>query len=237
MKLYTNIQGEGDPLVFLHSGLQTGSSDFQKHAEHFSKSFKVIRPDLRGHGNSFSGDFTNYFEDAGEDLKETLDGLKLDSVHIAASSLGSLAALSFACKYPECVKSLTISGIQAVKPKKWSDMHRQEVDHQRKLLREEAFVQYFNQLHNTNWRELIYLSREENWYPFYLTKALPGIGVPTLYLAGEQNGPEVKAAHLFSGYDHIHTAVLPFAGHLVHNDQPEWYINLLERFLSEFEEY
>ena len=52
MILHTNIIGEGEPIVFLHSGLQTGESDFIYQCEHFSKNYKVILPDLRGHGRS-----------------------------------------------------------------------------------------------------------------------------------------------------------------------------------------
>ena len=52
MILHTSVIGEGDPIVFLHSGLQTGESDFNYQCEHFRKNYKVILPDLRGHGKS-----------------------------------------------------------------------------------------------------------------------------------------------------------------------------------------
>ena len=59
-------------MVFLHSGLQTGDTDFEFQKEYFAKKYQLISPDLRGHGHSFSEDLHNYFEDAALDLLETL---------------------------------------------------------------------------------------------------------------------------------------------------------------------
>ena len=49
--LHTEIIGEGEPLVFLHTGLQTGMTDFNYQREYFKNKYKVILPDLRGHVN------------------------------------------------------------------------------------------------------------------------------------------------------------------------------------------
>ncbi|WP_335872715.1 alpha/beta fold hydrolase [Bacillus sp. 2205SS5-2] len=49
MILHTEVNGEGEPIVNLHSGLQTGNTDFVKQREALQKSKKVIVPDLRGH--------------------------------------------------------------------------------------------------------------------------------------------------------------------------------------------
>ena len=60
MILHTEIFGNGEPIVFLHTGLQTGLTDFEYQREYFQKNFKVILPDLRGHGNSKAEDFSNF---------------------------------------------------------------------------------------------------------------------------------------------------------------------------------
>ena len=69
MILHTEVYGEGEPIVLLHTGLQTGTTDFEKQREVLQESMKVIVPDLRGHGKSVSDDFSNYFEDAADDLR------------------------------------------------------------------------------------------------------------------------------------------------------------------------
>ncbi|MGG2014860.1 alpha/beta fold hydrolase [Bacillus sp. S10(2024)] len=45
----------------MHPGLETGASSFQHQIDYFSNHFRVIVPDLRGHGHSYAEDFTNYF--------------------------------------------------------------------------------------------------------------------------------------------------------------------------------
>ncbi|MGI8313563.1 alpha/beta fold hydrolase [Halobacillus mangrovi] len=232
MQLHTSVKGEGDPIVFLHTGLQTGETDFQYQSEYLSNYYQVLLPDLRGHGNSFSDDFSDFFEDSAKDLEETLDGHHIDSVHLVGCSLGALVGIFFAQLYPNRVKSLCLSGVLPEKPAKWRYMHRQDVERQRRLLRNEEQVQYFNQLHNTNWREFIYLARDEEWYPFAQTKAVKELQVPILYLTGENNYYEIKGVSIYGECEHVHVAVLPFAGHLVHQDQPELYTSILEQFIK-----
>ena len=111
MILHTTILGEGEPVVFLHTGLQTGMSDFEHQREYFQLKYKVILPDLRGHGESITNDFSNFFVDSASDLLDTLNHLKLKSIHIVGCSLGALVGLIFAKAFPERVKSLTISGV------------------------------------------------------------------------------------------------------------------------------
>ncbi|KHE72710.1 alpha/beta fold hydrolase [Halobacillus sp. BBL2006] len=236
MLLHTTIIGEGDPVVFLHTGLQTGETDFTYQSQHFSQEYQVFLPDLRGHGNSFSDDFSNLFEDSAHDLKETLDYYQVDSAHIVGCSLGGLVGIFFARQYPGKVKSLSLSGVTPEKPSNWKQMHRQEVEMQRQLLRNEEQVHYFNQLHNTNWREFIYLARNEEWYPFEHTMSLSDVCVPILFLAGENNPHEVKGASVYGESDHVHVGLLPFAGHLVHQDQPELYTKIVGQFIKKQEE-
>ncbi|WP_427138007.1 alpha/beta fold hydrolase [Psychrobacillus psychrodurans] len=57
MKLHTNVTGDGKPIVFLHTGLQTGLLDFEFQRDYFSKSYQVVSPDLRGHGQSITDNF------------------------------------------------------------------------------------------------------------------------------------------------------------------------------------
>ena len=126
--LHTEILGDGEPIVFLHSGLQTGLTDFEYQREFFKQNYKVILPDLRGHGKSVENNFSNFLADSAMDLEETLTNLHVNAAHIVGCSLGALVGLSFAKKFPEKVKSLTISGVLAQKPDNWSEMHKEDVE-------------------------------------------------------------------------------------------------------------
>ncbi|WP_010198788.1 alpha/beta fold hydrolase [Bacillus sp. m3-13] len=235
MLLHTEVFGEGEPIVFLHTGLQTGMTDFEEQREYFQSEFKVILPDLRGHGKSTSQELSNYYEASAADLKDTLDHLEVESAHIVGCSIGALVGLFFAKKFPEKVKTLTLSGMMTEKPANWSEIHLNMVEQQNSLLENEQVGAYFDQLHGDGWREFINLARQEDSYPFEETADLGGLETPTLLMVGEGNANETKAAVIVPKLNkQIHVLVLPFAGHLVHSEQPEVYNQILNGFLKKY---
>ncbi|WP_201716886.1 alpha/beta fold hydrolase [Rossellomorea arthrocnemi] len=236
MILHTEVNGEGEPIVFLHTGLQTGNNDFVKQREVLQKSRKVIVPDLRGHGKSVSVDFSNYFEDAAEDLKETIDHLHIDKIHLVGCSLGGLVGLIFAKKYPSKIFSLTLSGITADRPSDWKEMHSQEVQFQKELLENDEVTSQLDLMHESDWKEFIYMARDEDWYPFDYTSDLDNISAPILYMVGEGNKAEVASASRYQRkHNNLHVCVIPFASHLVHEQKPDMYTDVLVEFLSEIQ--
>ncbi|WP_404350107.1 alpha/beta hydrolase [Sutcliffiella horikoshii] len=235
MLLHREVLGDGEPIVFLHTGLQTGMTDFEEQRNYFQSGFKVILPDLRGHGKSSSRDLSNYYEDSASDLKETLEHLGVESAHIIGCSIGALVGLLFAKRFPEKVKTLTLSGLMTEKPANWSEIHRNMVVQQSSLLENEQVVAYFDQLHGNGWREFINLSAEEDSYPFEETCDLGGLEMPTLFMVGEENVIEAKGALNVYGLSKLfHVSVIPFGGHLVHSEQPEVYNQILNGFLREY---
>ncbi|MFX3673075.1 MAG: alpha/beta fold hydrolase [Paenisporosarcina sp.] len=233
MKLHTAVFGDGEPIVFLHTGLQTGLTDFEYQREYFKGSFKVILPDLRGHGQSSEDDFSNYFEDCAKDLAETLKELGMESAHIVGCSLGALVGLVFAKRFSEMVKSVTLSGITAEKPDDWLKTHSEDVAMQTQLLQNEDIINFFDNQHQSDWRQFLYMARNEDWYPFDETNNLNGIHAPILFMVGEGNSNETKGAIVYPKMkDNVHVAIIPFAGHLVHTEQPLIYTKILEEFLN-----
>ncbi|TQR18690.1 alpha/beta fold hydrolase [Psychrobacillus vulpis] len=234
MLLQTSITGVGEPIVFLHTGLQTGLTDYTFQREYFTKSYKVIAPDLRGHGQSKTNDIQNFFEDSALDLLETIDHYHLETIHLVGCSLGAIVAMKFAQLYPERINTLTISGITPVKPENWSVLHSEDVEFQGKLLENEEFTSYFDQLHVSDWRQFIYLGRDEDWYPFEDMKTLNECNFPVLFIVGEGNQHETIGASIYPKENkNVHIAIIPFAAHLVHEEQPEIYTRILEEFLEQ----
>ena len=235
--LYTEVLGSGEPIVFLHTGLQTGLLDFVYQREYFKNNFKVILPDLRGHGKSIENDFSNFFEDSAKDLLETLEHLEVKSAHIVGCSLGALVGLYFAKMYPHKAKSLCISGVLPVKPENWLELHNENVEGQTQLLHHEETVKYFDSIHMSDWKQFLYMGRNEEWYPFEETKDLDTITCPVLYMVGEGNKDETKGAIVYPlTKENVHVSIIPFAGHLIHSDQHEIYTKVLELFLSKVDE-
>ncbi|WP_421385305.1 alpha/beta fold hydrolase [Bacillus salacetis] len=233
MILHAEMFGEGERIVFLHSGLQTGLTDFEYQRDYFQKGFQVIVPDLRGHGKSKNNDFSNYFNDCAADLAETLDYHQLDSIHLIGCSLGALVALHFAKKFPEKIASLTLSGIFAEKPSNWSEMNHAQAKQQKEFLRNEQAVEYYDQLHESDWKQFIYMGEDEKWYPFDETSDLSHLSSPTLILVGEGNELETAGTLIYPKMnDKVHVSIIPFASHLVHLEQPELYTQVLEVFIK-----
>lgn len=232
--LHTNSSGSGETLVFLHMGLQTGDTDFNYQREYFSKNFRVILPDLRGHGRSPSVDLQNYFEDSASDLFETLNHHGLDTIHLVGSSLGSLVAIKFAQMYPERIITLTLSGITTVKPENWLEIHNEDVSFQANLLKNEEAVAYFDQLHGQNWQDFIHMGKNANWYPFRDMNMLSSCSFPTLIMVGEGQQNETNVALEYPmNNSNVHISIVPLAAHLVHSDQPKIYSLILEEFIQQ----
>jgi pimeloyl-ACP methyl ester carboxylesterase len=51
INLYYEENGQGQPLLFIH-GLGSSTQDWESQVAKFSKNYKVITFDLRGHGQS-----------------------------------------------------------------------------------------------------------------------------------------------------------------------------------------
>ncbi|MYL39657.1 alpha/beta fold hydrolase [Halobacillus litoralis] len=235
MILHSIIEGKGDPVVFLHAGLETGEQDFVEQREALKSNMCVIALDLRGHGKSMSDDLRNYFEACAGDIKDTLDHLHLKQVHLAGASMGALAAVVFVKKFPEYAATLTVSGIMADKPEDWSDIHKEEAAFQRQLRHDEDVTQYFTERHGPDWGKLLDLAQDESWYPFSYTKDLDGVSAPVLCIAGEENELETAAVMKYKSiHKPVHGAVLPFASHLVHQQKPEEYNTFLKQFLESY---
>lgn len=235
MLLHTAVVGNGEPVVFLHTGLQTGMTDFEEQRLYFESGYKVILPDLRGHGKSVSQELSNYYEDSASDLNDTLAHLGVESAHIVGCSIGALVGLFFAKRFPEKVKTLTLSGFMPEKPANWLEIHGIMVEQQNALLENDQITAYFDQLHGDGWREFIQLSAEEDSYPFGETSDLSGLKMPTLFMVGEENAIEAKGAVKVYGLSKLfHVSVIPFAGHLVHSEQPKLYNQTLNGFLEKY---
>ncbi|MYL56271.1 alpha/beta fold hydrolase [Virgibacillus halodenitrificans] len=233
MILHTEVFGDGEPIVFLHTGLQTGMTDFEYQREYFKEKYKVILPDLRGHGKSGEKDLSNFFEDSAEDIATTLSHLEIESAHIVGCSLGALVGLFLGKRFPHKLKSLVLSGILPERPSNWSELHRKDVKRQSEILQSEELSRHFDNLHKSNWRHSLEIVKDENWYPFEETKDLEGIAAPVLYIVGEEKDMETKGALLYpSLQDNVHVSIIPFASHLVHLEQPKIYTQILEEFID-----
>ena len=69
---------------------------------------RVITYDLRGHGSERSVPLPDSYEALADDLAELLDGLAIERGHVVGHSFGGQVAQTFAARYPERLRALTV---------------------------------------------------------------------------------------------------------------------------------
>ncbi|UGA40587.1 alpha/beta hydrolase [Chromobacterium haemolyticum] len=78
-------------------------------ARRLPKSFRLIAPDLPGHGDSMSNLDISYRVEAQADrLRAFLEVWGVEHVHLIGNSMGGAIAANFAARYPRHVASLTL---------------------------------------------------------------------------------------------------------------------------------
>lgn len=109
IKLNYIQKGKGFPLMLLH-GNGEDLSYFEHQIEHFSKKYKVIAIDTRGHGKSPRGSKPFTIAQFAEDLCDFMTERSIDKAHILGFSDGGNIALTFALKYPAKIDKLILNG-------------------------------------------------------------------------------------------------------------------------------
>ena len=107
-KLYYEIAGSGDPIVFIH-----GNGGDRRHWDDqfdiFAKSYKAVRYDVRGFGKSdlpVVGESYHHVDD----LNALMEYLNIPGANICGLSMGCGIAVDFVLAYPEMSKSLIAVG-------------------------------------------------------------------------------------------------------------------------------
>jgi pimeloyl-ACP methyl ester carboxylesterase len=109
IKIYYEIYGAGEPLLLLHGNHQSIAA-FEQQILEFSKYYKVIAVDTRGHGQSTTDNKTYTYDLFAEDMDLLLEELKIDSINIVGWSDGGNTGLILAIKHPGKVKKLITMG-------------------------------------------------------------------------------------------------------------------------------
>jgi 3-oxoadipate enol-lactonase len=104
--------GAGRPLVLLHPLALSGEA-WGDYATRLTRSFDVIAPDARGHGNSGWDGEPFGIDDLADDVAALLDGLGIGSAFITGMSMGGSTAISFAGRYPSRADGLLLADTTA----------------------------------------------------------------------------------------------------------------------------
>lgn len=110
--LFYDDRGAGPVIVLLHAGGRDHTM-WDAQAQTFTRGFRVIRYDLRGHGRSTArlGPF-----DLVDDLRRVLDHLGVEHARLVGVSMGSGVALDAAFKMPERVDRIALVSFSGSPP-------------------------------------------------------------------------------------------------------------------------
>jgi len=103
------LDGPADaPVVVLAHSLGARLELWDATAAALADRFRVLRYDVRGHGDSEVPPGPYTLEQMAGDVRELLDTLGIERVHFAGMSMGGLIAMAFALAHPQRTQSLIL---------------------------------------------------------------------------------------------------------------------------------
>ena len=216
--------------------------------------FKAYIPDQRNHGQSFHHEEFNY-EVMAEDLHDFVQQHQLEQPIVVGHSMGGKVAMFYAFKYASEVSKLIIVDVA---PKAYPIHHetilegmaniditkiesRQEADRQLAAYVPEVGVRQFllknlgrKQQGGFHWKlNLPVISKSIS----NVGQALPEhslIPNATLFVSGELSGyiSDDDSSMILKRFPKAQTVTIPGAGHWVHAQKPQDFLQVLNRFLT-----
>ncbi len=258
---YYEIHGERNPLIFIHGGLVT-STMWQSQVDYFSKFYKVITYDIRGHGKTGISSIRKYsIELFADDLKELLEKLNITKPIICGLSLGGMIAQAYATKYPQDLKTLILSDtaistsltcwdklmVYILFPK-WIMIPTLRMMGVRNFIKFSFWIAKktrgkewigSNEIEEYEKNEMLKIDKKEYLkifsaiYDFKL-QDLSKINLPTLVLNGENESKSVHyhAEVMKNIIPNCKSEIIPNAGHTSNLENPEGFNKALEKFLN-----
>jgi esterase len=252
MKLNYRVIGNGPPLLILH-GLLGSGDNWIPHAMLLAANFTVFTIDLRNHGRSPHADAFDY-EVMAADLAEFVEDQHLAAIHLLGHSMGGKAAMRFAQLHPAAVQRLVVVDmspreyaprytaiLDAMHALDLSHLHeRAEVDAALLSAAPEKNIRQFllknigrdagGKLH---WKANVPAIRA-NYQE--VRRALPtdaNFGGPVLFVRGGKSDylPETDVPLIRQLFPGARIATIARAGHWVHAETPEEFIQLITEFL------
>lgn len=260
MKTYYEIEGKGEPIIFIHGGF-VSSKMWRLQREYFKNNYQVITYDIRGHGKTGSSELKSYsVELFAADLKDLIEELKIAKVIICGLSLGGMIAQTFAVFYGDKVEKLILADAAASTCLNWWDKLTVNIFYPKWLILPylrfmgvNSFVKLSFWLakytldkkwlgkNNTveyELEEIKKLDKKEYSkilgavYDFRL-QAIEEIKVPTLIINGEFESKSVisQAKLINRKISQSQMVTIPNAGHTSNLDNPEEFNRVVESFL------
>ncbi len=216
--------------------------------------YKVLRYDIRGHGQTEAPEGSYTLEQLGEDALALLDALKVDQVHWVGLSMGGMIGQILALNHADRLKSLALCDTTAVVPPEaheiWEERIRTARQEGMQALVEETLSRWFTQAYLAqNPPEVeeirrIFLATPVAGYvgcsqairQLNVLDRLPQIKRPTLIMVGREDAgtPVADAQAMHQAIAGSKLIILDSAAHLSNIQQARDFNRELLAFLDEW---
>jgi N-formylmaleamate deformylase len=242
--------GAGPTMILLH-GIGSSGMSWLPVMVRLAESYRLIIPDLRGHGHSGHPDTGYLLPDYADDLERIVAACGEPHPIILGHSLGGLTAITWASRHPDQASAIVLEDMplsggpdRAPRLEEWADLAALPVP--------EAFAHY--RLHYPHWTEAdcqrraeIITSTHQAVFTEMVDQSMRGNGTdyvpylapirsPVLLIHGdEESGGMVPAdaAARFAALGPNFTAVRIRGGsHSLHRDSTEQFLEALRIFLE-----
>jgi proline-specific peptidase len=252
---YYEIAGEGHPLILIH-GHTLNLRLWDPQVPAFAAHYRVIRYDLRGHGQSDAPRTGYRWPEYVEDLAELLELLGVHRAYLLGLSLGGGIALEFTLRLPEMVDALILAD-SVLDGFDYSREFTDSLRHLQQRVRRDGaesalqnvWLQHplfdgvrddpdlFQQVQEMvrAFPAMEYrFDQPSRVRPWRQVHRLGEIEVPTLVVVGEKDISDFQriAVRLEKEIPHARRVVIEGAGHLVNLEQPERFNEVVLEFLS-----
>jgi pimeloyl-ACP methyl ester carboxylesterase len=252
-RIHYERDAEGLPVLLLHAGV-ADSRMWEPQVAAFAKHFDVIRPDMRGFGQSA---LPPVHWSPVADLLGLVDELGLKPAHIVGCSMGSQVAIDFALQHGERISKLVlvgpaISGAQfgPKYPDLWTESNEAEKAHDvDAIIRADMRLWldgprrpsgYVKEPHRSLFFDMGKASFANDFESAPIDQLDPPaagrlheISAPTLVVVGDQDAPPIFDAVelLMEKIPHARKVVIHDAAHLPNLEHPEEFNSAVLGFL------
>ena len=214
--LHYETFGEGQPLLWLH-GFMGAGPDWKYIFKEPPAGYRLIAPDLRGHGASTNPSGAFSFRQCASDMLALLRHLHVDRVKAIGLSGGGITLLHLASAEPSCVSSMVIVSAPPYFPEQARSIQRQASP----AMMSEAEMALMRERHThgeSQVQQLFAQSRafadgydDVNFTPPYLST----IAAETLIVFGDRDPfyPVSMAFDLYQAIPRSYLWVVPNGGH------------------------
>jgi pimeloyl-ACP methyl ester carboxylesterase len=257
MLLAYDDYGPGPVVVLIH-GFPLDRTMWVSQQTTLGARYRVITPDLRGHGETAAPEGIYPIDDMAGDVVELLDALKItEPIVLGGLSMGGYVALSVAVRHPKRLRGLMLLNTRAGADTPGAALAREDLARQveaagsaepavatmlpklfseaTRAHRADVIARVHDQMSRTPARAVAGALRGMASRPDR-TGDLARISVPTLVLAGadDQLIPLDESRTMAGAIPQSQLVVVPDAGHLAPLENPEATNMALLRFLDSF---